>query len=53
MSGSGGKAEVNFRRLEVLAGNGTLSVFAKFHLEAGRIKDVRVYYDTQQLAVST
>ena len=30
--------------------NGTLSVFAKFQIESGRIKDVRVFYDTRQLA---
>ena len=29
--------------------NGPLSVFAKFQIESGRIKDVRVFYDTRQL----
>ena len=33
--------------------NGTLTIFAKFELESGRIKDVRVFYDTQQLAASS
>ena len=33
--------------------NGSLSVFARFQIEAGRIKDVRVYYDPRQAARST
>ena len=33
--------------------NGSLSVFARFQIEAGRIKDVRVYYDPRQTARST
>ncbi len=30
--------------------NGPLSVFAKFQIESGRIKDVRVFYDPRQTA---
>ncbi len=33
--------------------NGPLSVFAKFQIESGRIKDVRVFYDTRRIAGST
>ena len=33
--------------------NGLLSVFSRFHIEAGRIKDVRVFYDPRQIAGST
>ncbi len=30
--------------------NGTLSVFSKFQLESGRVKDLRVFYDPRRLA---
>jgi hypothetical protein len=33
--------------------NGPLSVFAKFQIESGRIKDVRVFYDPRRIAGST
>ena len=33
--------------------NGPLSVFSKFQIESGRIKDARVFYDTRQIAGST
>ncbi len=33
--------------------NGSLSVFAKFQIESGRIKDVRVFYNPQQISSST
>ena len=33
--------------------NGLLSVFSKFQIEAGRIKDVRVFYDPRQIAGAT
>ncbi len=33
--------------------NGPLSVFAKFTLEAGRIRDARVFYDPRQILGST
>ena len=33
--------------------NGQLSVFAKFQIESGRIKDVRVFYDPRGIAGST
>ena len=32
--------------------NGPLSVFAKFRIESGRIKDVRVFYDPRLIARS-
>ncbi len=33
--------------------NGSLPVFAKFQIESGRIKDVRVFYDPRRIAGST
>ncbi len=33
--------------------NGRLSVFSKFRIESGRIRDVRVFYNPQGLAGST
>ncbi len=33
--------------------NGRLSVFSKFRIEAGRIRDVRVFYNPRGLAGST
>ncbi len=33
--------------------NGKLSVFAKFQIESGRIKDVRVFYDPRSIVGST
>ncbi len=30
--------------------NGPLSVFSKFQIESGRIKDVRVFYDPRRIA---
>ena len=33
--------------------NGPLSVFAKFQIESGRIKDVRVFYNPRRIAGST
>jgi hypothetical protein len=33
--------------------NGTLPVFSRFHIEAGRIKDVRVFYDPRRIASSS
>jgi hypothetical protein len=33
--------------------NGPLTVFAKFHVVAGRIMDVAVFYDPRRLATST
>jgi hypothetical protein len=30
--------------------SGTLSVFSRFQIEEGRIKDVRVFYDPRQIA---
>ena len=32
--------------------NGTLPVFSRFHIEEGRIKDVRVFYDPRRIATS-
>ncbi len=32
--------------------NGQLSVFSKFQIESGRIKDVRVFYNPRQIAGS-
>jgi hypothetical protein len=32
--------------------NGTLPVFSRFHIEEGRIKDVRVFYDPRRIAAS-
>lgn len=33
--------------------NGTLPVFSRFHIEEGRIKDVRVFYDPSRIAASS
>ncbi len=33
--------------------NGSLSVFSKFQIESGRIKDARVFYNPRQLTGST
>ena len=33
--------------------NGKLSVFAKFQIESGRIKDARVFYDPRSIASPT
>jgi hypothetical protein len=33
--------------------NGPLQVFAKFEIEAGRIKDARVFYDPRRIAGSS
>ena len=33
--------------------NGRLSVFSKFRIESGRIRDVRVFYNPRGLAGST
>jgi hypothetical protein len=33
--------------------NGPLPIFAKFQIEAGRIKDVRVFYDPRRIVGST
>ncbi len=33
--------------------NGSLSVFSKFQIESGRIKDVRVFYNPRRIAGST
>ena len=33
--------------------NGPLSVFSKFQIESGRIKDARVFYDPRRIAGST
>ena len=33
--------------------SGPLAVFSKFQIESGRIKDVRVFYDTRGIARST
>ncbi len=33
--------------------NGSLPVFAKFQIESGRIKDVRVFYDPRRIVGST
>jgi hypothetical protein len=30
--------------------NGTLPVFSRFHIEEGRVKDVRVFYDPRRIA---
>jgi hypothetical protein len=32
--------------------NGTLPVFSRFHIEEGRIKDVRVFYDPRRIVAS-
>jgi len=32
--------------------NGTLPVFSRFHIEEGRIKDVRVFYDPRRIIAS-
>jgi len=32
--------------------NGTIPVFSRFHIEEGRIKDVRVFYDPRGIAAS-